>query len=177
MACGSRPARVAPSAHTATVAQAIECAFGTCEVLIAQRDSPLAAVGAPHLSFVLRPRIAIGVSGMASLPRLFGGEPRVMGLSRTQSATVRQVASICVDRPVPKRKSRPTRPLHPTACRSVARRLRRLVSARRAASRCREPKARGRVSGSPLSRRYVTASTLYTPRGQGSQVRLEVRSV
>jgi hypothetical protein len=90
--CGSRPARVASSAHTATVAHAIERAFGTCEVLIAQRESTLAGVGTPHLPSVLRPRIAIGASGMASSRRVFGGEPTVMVLSRTQSATGRQVA-------------------------------------------------------------------------------------
>ena len=48
--------------------------------------------------------------------------------------------------------SRPTRPQHPTACRSVARRLRRLGSARRVASRCWNRKARGRVSGRTLGR-------------------------
>jgi hypothetical protein len=46
--------------------------------------------------------------------------------------------------------SRPTRPQHPTACRSVARRLRRLASARRCASRCWNREARGWVSGRTL---------------------------
>ena len=56
--------------------------------------------------------------------------------------------------------SRPTRPQHPTACRSLARRLRRLASARRVASRCRNREARGRVSGSPLGRRkFLPAAT------------------
>src|ERR1041385_4641196 len=54
--CESRPARVAPSAHTATVAQAIERALGTCEVFIAPRESTAATVGTLHLPSVLRPK-------------------------------------------------------------------------------------------------------------------------
>src|SRR5437588_6677763 len=147
-----QPRRIARLARTAAVVRnCTRCALAASREQRSRerRKPPLAR---RTCQSVVRPRIKIRALGTASSPRAnqrkylrcTSPQQRVSWLSAGGAFTCSLGDS--------KAKSRPTRPQHPTACRSLARRLRRLVSARRVASRCRNRKARGRVSGRTLGR-------------------------